>query len=555
MESRSQRAELIEALAASLMGAFSGRASSQRASESFMSAVDVARRFELRLLERFVLGLAALTKVELVSASTDEAEASSISFLSREKQSTLGLPEVLAKMQSLHSAANIEDLLSSAIRIVSSALQVGGGRAYIREVGKNRFSHKASEGAEFGAGYSDRWIVKLLSNSAEDLVRVVLMEDSDGSVLSYDEDGNRSLHTNETAVQTASDGEQTRQMSAFESAEETKTQAEAPPRSEITAVHEQEVDSGSERTSVQVVNNQYLVLLALVSNKSLLGWIAVPNVLPSVYSSRELEQDLLLLGLHVGHLLVRMNPSLLNEDDLSPESVVEQGVRDITDGDIPKNIFIETYGKSPSGTDMGWRVFGLRNEQVIAFQWRISCRTVAHAQKTGEFLGRHMRFFAHSARQSSELLGIEHLILKLSSDLITILENASGECRFDDVKIAMLILDHKEHRVVEGDFGGESFCFGGGGDVERESLQEINGILSSDRLVYHERSRKISGNCGWMFGMSEKVRPAYACFSRTDFVDDYIKLRSKKVIRLHEALKNENALSGAFLAIFVGEQD
>ncbi len=560
MDSRSQRSELIEAIAASLMGAFSGKASSHRASENFLSAVDIARRYELRLLERYVLGLAALTKVELVfdaGAAGGAEDVSSVSLLSREKQTTLGFSEVLVKMQSLHAASSASDLLSAAIRIICASLQVGGGRAYVREVGKNRFVHMASVGDSFGADYNDRWIVKLLSNSSEDLVRVVLMEDSDKSSLSSDEQGDGLSGLRAPVEESVPGSEETRQVRAVELSDETKTHAVvvSAPVSEVTAVHNVESDSQFSQTGGQEVSNHYLVLLALVSNKSLVGWIAVPSVLPSVYSSRELEQDLLLLGLHVGHLLVRMNPSLLNEDDLSPESVVEQGVRDITDGDIPKNMFIETHGKAPSGTDMGWRVFGLRNDQVIVIQWRISCRSLPHAQKTGEFLGRHMRFFAHSARQSSEIAGIEHLLLKLSSDITSILENASSELRFDDVKIAIVIWDQKERRVAEGDFGGESFCFGGNGDVEREFLQEIKGILTSDRLVYHERSRKISGVAGWMFGMSEKVRPAYACFSRSDFVEDYFRLRSQKVVRLQDVLKNEKALSGAFLAVLVREQE
>ena len=104
-----------------------------------------------------------------------------------------------------------------------------------------------------------------------------------------------------------------------------------------------------------------------------------------------------------------------------------------------------------------------------------------------------------------------------------------------------------------GDFGGESFGFGGNSEVDHEYLQEIGGILVADRLVYHERSRKISGAGGWLFSGSDRIHSAYATFSSAEFVERFVLSHSQREDRLVDALNENKSALGSFFAFFVEE--
>ncbi len=543
VESRSQRTDLVECLALGIMGAFSASSSVLSARSYFLQAREISLKYDLRLLERHIWGLARQVKVELHLDDAEQEEKQLSTHVSREKQSTVGLSEIMMKMQALHATKDTTHLLEESLRILKTFLRAQGGRAYIREIGKARFRFAASHGDEFGSQYNDKWVLKLFPNSAEDPVRVLPMDDSDSE----------KNHQTQTSL-----ADDTQKISG--KAPVTQATAAAFATNEATAAGTAvtgtaESENGELRASAQTGESQYLVLVALVSNKSLIGWVAILGVPVSAYSSREIEQELVLLGLHVGHLLIRMEPALMDADDLSPESVAEESARDIVDGELPRGLMLEVHGRCLWGAESGWRVFVLRGDVVLIVQWKISSKNNSHAQKVGEFIGRHVQFFSHSARQSSEVLSVENVLLKLSSDFTTILENTCSDARLDNLKIAIVVWDQKERKAAEGDFGGESFGFGGNSEVEREYLQEIGGILASDRLVYHERVRRIIGPCGWIFVASERLEAMFTDFSRTGFVERYVRARVEKGSRLVDFMKSATVKAGSFLALFVGEQD
>ncbi len=561
MDSRTQRFELLESLSLSLLGAFSGRKSKTRAKENLGGALEIAHRYELRLLERYVLGVAGLAEVELQIPEQKSEEKSHSVFISREKQNTIGLSEILMKMQSLHSATSIEDLLVETIHILKSTLKVEGGRAYLRSSSSGRFAAFASDGAEYQNEYDDRWLLKLLPNSADDPVRVLSMEEFDDHESARVVEVSRSETTTRVSVPATVSEEATREVLATTSQEtvtiaanldDTKTQAAGALNHSVQSISADDATCVTRARAPSSVG-QFLILLSLVSGKTLLGWIAIPRVAASAYASREVEQDLVLLGLHVGHLVVRMEPSRLQIDEGGPESLHFGREHEIVDGDLPRGTFLEVYGRVASGAENGWRVFVLRPGLVLLSHWKISAKSSAHARKLGDFIGRHLQFFSYSFRQSSDAVNIDKLILRLSSDLITIFENISTEGRLTDAKMAIIIWDQNERRAVEGDFGGESFGFGGNSEVDHEYLQEIGGILVADRLVYHERSRKISGAGGWLFSGSDRIHSAYATFSSAEFVERFVLSHSQREDRLVDALNENKSALGSFFAFFVEE--
>jgi serine/threonine protein kinase len=584
---RDQRSELVECLALSLLAGFSGQMRLSRAVEHFKAALRVAQLHDLRILERQIMGMAKLVHVNLEAPKRADQVVTGAQT-TREKQTTLGLNEIVFKMQKLHASSSIEELLGETVRIVMSALRSNSGIAYLLETsnGRDKFVGRAFEGAAGNQEFNDHWILKLLPRSADDPVRVLPMSDEEEGALTESV-----IRT--TMVRSAGGRLDSESQTVGNLDEESGTVAVAP--TSVTAPNVEVKEEGDERTAaneaqmatvtatatiagtaalpsektrgpyvVQAAQkpqatapqNSFLVLIAITANRALMGWIAIPGVLASTYSSREVEQDLVLVGLHVGHILSRVyeREGIDYVDASVGGTTNQQGVADklkeITDGEIPKDVLVEAFGKVAAGHQTAWRIYRMKPRRVMVAQWKFQARPTARARHLGELVGRHLRFYVYSVRQSSESTSLENLMIKLASDLITIFETASKEGRFDFLSLNILVWDADERRAVEGDFGGEQYSFTGTSEVEREYLQEIHGILTSDRLVYHERIRRVSGSGGWLFSPSERGQALFPHFAQVDFVDNYLAERNRRPGHLGSLLGLEKGDILPLLALF-----
>lgn len=295
--------------------------------------------------------------------------------------------------------------------------------------------------------------------------------------------------------------------------------------------------------------SRYLVLVAITNAGNLTGWIALEGVSSRTYSERDIEQDLMMLGLHAGHLLGRKNRGLPVSDEgqsaaktRSSSIRLAKAARQI-DGELPRDVVFESFGGSPSegagggnGGSAAWKVYRLKPRRMLIVQWRFSCRDRYQESRLSELVARHLNFFVTSARAKGEAGRPEAILLRLFSDFSTIFEAISREVRFDVLDLNIVLVDLAQRRAYEGVFGEEMFSFGGQSTVENEFLQELRGVLSSDRLVYRERARHFNGAGGWFFAQGNRTKNLMPRFAQIDFVEKYLQSRRPQVPALLKAM-------------------
>ena len=300
----------------------------------------------------------------------------------------------------------------------------------------------------------------------------------------------------------------------------------------------------------------YLVLVALTNGSSLLGWIALAGVPASVYASNDLEQDLMMLGLHSGYLLSKFQGRILDDVQMpKAQTHTLRASHPLVDGEIPRDVVLEHLGHAPMENAISsWKVYRLKPRRMILIQWRFASKATAQEERLVELVSRHLNFFVTSLRQKAETGRIELLLLRLFTDFSTIFETVAKEGTINAIDLGIVILDCNERVAVEGVFGDELFSFSGSSHVENEFLQEMHGILSGDRLVYRERVRRLTGAGGWLFAGSDQAKGLLAKFAQIDFIENYLQDRRYAGLTLAKALGVDDARSTPGFAVVCLDQ-
>lgn len=497
-EARTQKLELIECLALSTLGTFCAMAKISRAREHLSEALRLAHAQRWKLIVRQVHGVFKRANIKI----EDEVLQSALNTDTESGGSSLALNHALLKMQRLNEISDVEELLSEALNIAAQALNVTSGYAYLLEPGRMKFMQRAFYSTKSAApsSHEERFIQRWLSRGTEEPVRFVKMEgEAPAHAISCNDD-TVDGHIGEGSF------------------------------SEI---------AGTMVLEASLQESHNLVLIALTYGNNLLGWLALPHVsLQAHLATTQIEQDLLLLGLHVGHLI---NKVMVKESEREIKMVAGEspgfGTRagpspddfGTSDEPMPPQIVVEKIFEEDKQSSRHRRFYSIRGRRVIVVQWRFLSKKPEQVDTLNELVGRHFDFFVHSLRQKSESDKLELLMRRIFMDVTTILETAAKECRLNEIDLNVLIVDPSERQSIEGDFGGEFTSFAGVSEIENEQLFEIAHVLSSDRLVYRERARQLSSNCGWLFVASDRARYLLAKFARPEVAENYmLRVQSQK---------------------------
>ena len=301
-------------------------------------------------------------------------------------------------------------------------------------------------------------------------------------------------------------------------------------------------------------DSKYLVLVAIAQGRTLLGWLALGRVSLSRYAARDIEQDLVLLGLNTGHLLSKMRNAqdhLAQAYGAGKKPPPFRRTVSVIEGELPRGMSIEMIGNLSSQPSLGWKTFSLSRDRLLVLQWRFAAGTREPERKLYELVFHHVALFVDSLRQKGDMGRLETVMLRLFSDLTTIVESVARQARFDALDLNLLLIDGKEKRAMEGVFGEELSSFSGQSTVENEFLQEISGVLTSDRLVYRERSRRFTQVAGWLFAGASATKMILPLFARPDFVVKYLsEKRMRGNLTLPAALGLEEGHEPPAMGIF-----
>lgn len=551
-EARNQKIELIECLALSFMGSFSAQCKHPRAEENFDQAYRLARTHNWKLLERQIQGMAKLNSIVLPEIVTKES--SKTDTQTKMRPTIAAVSPVMIGLQSLHEKDNLDELLGATSQLITSIL--GAQRSYVflaeGDTVKKRFICRAKFmlAPDVIERISEIDILKSLSYELRDPVRVLQMElpPEGNNALQF----KRSENTRSKAVRKSEFSHGNFDSTAAVTiplSEEERTIAISVQDSEKTKAFVVEEATGVIQLPSKSKTPGYLVQIALSFNQHLYGWVAVPQVNSLKYAA--VEQDLVLFGLHVGHMLSRILAG--------PEKVEVQGsstlkttrrLSQLVDGELPRDVLVEIMGDIPSTKQTYWKIFRLRSRRSLVVHWHVKSKNPLQELKLRELMERHVIFLVRSVRQASDPGTMDAFVNKLYSDFTTIFETASKEGTFEVLDFNFLVWDSKDRRAFEGTFGTEYFSFSGQSVVENEFLQELSGILTQDRFVYRERSRQLTGTGGWLFAGSSRTKDVLHRFSTHDFAENYINQRSSGGSHLAKSLSFENDDHPPGLAFF-----
>lgn len=521
-EARTQKTELVECFALSALGTFCAASKIPRAANHLADALKLAHQQRWKLLARQIHGVLKRTGLEI----QDDKLEGSVDFDSISGASSMAVNHVLLRMQRLTEMVDVEDLLGESLRIACGATDSQSGFAYLLESGRNKFSCRANfskEGRPLESS-DERKHSRWLSRNLEEPVRFIKLveEQKAAGVLELG-----LSHTEDTV-----------------------------PKNDSTFAD----DGGTQVMEVEVQSNRYLVLIALSYGSTLLGWLVLPEVrFKSGVPSAQVEQDLLLLGLHVGHLL---NKRLTHETqvrspamNLASAAYVDKKVallggavaHDIDASGavqpqelvLPRGVTFEVWGESQSANNHVTRTFVVRNRRVMLAHWRFKSKKSKQARLLTEMVGRHLEFYVHSLSQRSDFEKLELVMKRLFMDLCTLFENVAKTGRLDEIDMNIVIVDPQESRSIEADFGSEFLSFVGQSEIENEHLSEVLHVLSYDRLVYREKTRKISQTVGWFVATSDRSKAVLPRFARFETLEKYQVLKREgrplaKLLELEE---------------------
>ncbi len=543
VESRTQRCDLLEAIALSLSAGFVAKRNKTKALENFREALKVVFNFELRLLERQIIGFSKAVNIDLSEAVHKREEEFYSTRMERERRTSLGLADLILEAPKLFKVGGIERVLQRTVETIMSSLNASGAVLFIEnsENFQGRFVPLVRVGAVPTTEEDDRWILKLLPRTSGDPVRLLPM-------VSYDlSHKGQSFGSDPSICVQTSDDEATRAGVSVSSEETSATRA-----ADITAAR----PTIGSRPRTDSADTRYLVLVGLLCEERVLGWIAVPNVETSSYSAREVEHDFILLGMHIGEFILRRG-GWSRDEIIEGVARVAQGsstggvASAMVRGEVPRGVLVETHGRIRQDSQSGCRVLGVNPHALLAFRWEFESKSPVMSNKLGLFVSKHLEFVAASTSKCTEPLMVELLMLRIFSDLVTIFESFALESKFEALDMSVVVIDTETSRSVESDFGGGLLGFSGRGEVVGEYLQENSGIIDSDRLVYHERERCLSGNAGWIFSTSEKSKHIRSSFSQLGLLDSYFVKRALREPHLAEALGLPRNVVTSFVALLV----
>lgn len=516
-EARMQKTDLLECIALSLLTIISAERKIERATEHLAGVVQMARRFRWNLLERTILSAGRTFQIEVEEAVPSTTMKTSLSSLGRSTQVAVG--HLMQNLQKLSDNRTLDGLLRQTTRVAAEALRVDAGYLFLRDPDSSRFRCRAKHGKEENLlDLEEALIQKWLPTHLDEYVKIVAVDVDSGMVdasthVSHQIPEDLSVSTVAFQLGVDSDG----------SNDESTVSADR-----LVDEHGREADRRSE--------GQFLTLVALANQGELLGWIALTDVSGQFYSAREMEQELMILGLHVGYLISRFSDP--HSDRRFPGVPQTDRVPQGPSGDFPEHVHIEEYMSARARAHVGWKVLGIRQKAFLSCAWRIRASSERVTRRLNELVDRHLTLFVHSLRQQEGQLDAGLISARLASDFGAVLDATRQQGHLLDVVDFNFVLFDIESRVShEGVFGAELFSFSGDSRVDRESLEELHGLISGHQsLIFRQRTRQVSGHCGWAFGLDRESRISLYRFADVDFMERYFPLIRESQKLLPESL-------------------
>ncbi len=566
-ESRVQKMALLECLSLSMLLVFSAEKKISRASEHLNSVGSLARQFQWKLFERFVQA-AARTYGLKITLPSDPAELS-MTLTSRGRSTQGAINYLIRHLPELLDCRDLKTLVRQSTEIAARALGVKAGYFYLKDSRSNRFDCQVDLGAADNhhhqplhrtAGSSDeikKWLpvqldeyVKLVALNRPEVVGSehrppVTLEHAKRSPLKVVSDFNELIGNNDEPTAESEDATVAFGGPAEITSSGLATVAHsAVGDDELSHGHQvrrsatglRSADSSGSRQGV-IERTRYLILIAVSNQAELLGWIALPDVSDHVSSAKEMEQELMMLGMHVGYLVNRFTGSRDWRKPALPTQQSESAMRS-ADGDLPDWLRVEIYSQGLEVSHTGWRILGVRSDLLIVCAWKMDAARERVARKLGDLVSRHLQLFVQSLRIQPERPNLEFVSQKLVSDFTALFGTTGHQSAgLESVDLNFLVFDLRDRISHEGVFGAEMFTFTGESRVDKEGLHEIHGIIGGDQsLIYRERYRKISGHCGWAFGIDNQSRVSLYRFADIDFMERYLPLVIQRQNLLPETL-------------------
>jgi hypothetical protein len=425
----------------------------------------------------------------------------------------------------LLESKDLNALMREAVKIASQALGVKAGYFFLKNPMTNRFECEVETGSgvtdDSGLMLSTAEIRKWLPSQLDEHVKLVGLK-ADHSQWKEGGYGESAVAAHEVPLEFAAtmvDDEATLALVPVAKDVELTESAAGPldsPESSDFSQHEK-----SERTS-GTPKARFLILIAVSNQGSLLGWIALPDAVGRVSDAREMEQELMILGMHVGYIVGRMSSRIGWRS--APGPVPHETGATKMDPEVPDWIRVENYSSGQGWPHAGARIYGVNTKILIACVWKLESGRERISRRLGELIARHIQLFVQSLRLQSDRPQLQIIAEKLVSDFVSLFGAAAHRSGgLEAVDLNFLVFDCDTRRAYEGVFGAEMFSFSGECRVEREGLQEIHGVMGHDQsLIFRERQRIVKGHCGWAFGIDSQSRVALFRFADIDFMDRYL---------------------------------
>lgn len=562
-ESRVQKMALLECLSLSMLGVFSAERKISRAPEHLNSVATLARQFHWKLFERFVqaTGRTYGLKTSLASHGDDL----SLTMTSRGRSTQGAINYLIRHLPELLDCRDLKSLVRHSTEIAARALGVKSGFFYLKDSRSNRFECQVDLGAEGSQAtlVSPDEIKKWLPVQLDEYVKLVSL--SRNEVIAS-ETRSRGSATPEpprrSSLKVAAEfedflGERKLPVSGSDDATVAYgSPAGGNPDDLATVAHSADIyaDTKSELQARKnnvgtgsadslgskpfVERSRYLILIGVSNQGELLGWIALPDVQDHVSSAKEMEQELMMLGMHVGYLVHRFTGARDWNKTVLPTNRSESAMRTATDGELPDWLRVEVYSQGIELSHTGWRILGVRSDLLIVCAWKMDSARERVARKLGDLVARHLQLFVRSLRVQPERPELEFVAQKLVSDFTALFGTTGHQSAgLESVDLNFIVFDLRDKLAYEGVFGAEMFTFTGESRVDKEGLHEIHGIIGGDQsLIYRERYRKVNGHCGWAFGIDNQSRVSLYRFADIDFMERYLPLVLQRQNLLPETL-------------------
>ncbi len=528
-EARMHKTELVECLSLSLLAVSSAERKIGRASEHTVSVVKLSRRFRWNLVERFIVAASRVHGVdveELLPATTVKS-----SLTSRGRTTQVALNHLMKNLQNLLESRSLDQLLAETTRLATEALQVNTGYLFLKDNKTGSFECRVERvgKGEAAIGVSADVVKKWLPRHLDEYVKLVPL-DSNSSYQSLMR--GQTVSGQRTVV--SDPGEQTVALVADSASEEATVAFEA---GDSTSPDKEPRGASQSASSGRIFSrgSRFLTLISIANHGELYGWIALPDVSEHFHNAREMEQELMILGMHVGYLIDQFMSGDEWHAPATNRALSES--RAALDGELPEHIRVEAYSSAEERHSSGWKAYGVKSEMIVACGWRFHSRSEKLSRRTSDILARHLQLFVYSLRQQYERPSVKLVSEKLVTDFTAIFESVGQNGRgLDAIDMSFVVYDLERRTCFEGVFGAELFSFSGESSVDHEVLHEMRGVISGQQsLIFRERMREVRGHCGWAFGLDRQSRISLYRFADVDFIDRYM-----SVIRRNENLLPES---------------